>query len=664
MSTNYTQDNLGLTVTSPLGANDLLLRSLNGEDRISGLFHYQLELYSQKSDLDLTAVVGKPVTAKISHPKGEYFINGVCARFVQAGTSSRFTTYYAELRPWAYMLTLTADSQIFQEKSVTDIIKQVFDDAGFSDYKISTQGSYNPREYCVQYQETAFDFVSRLMEDEGIFYFWEHEDGKHTMVIADDPSAHKARPGADPARVKTQDSSGRFEEVVTHVALEQQVTVGAFAMTDYNFEQPSTALEATVTGEDAKLEVFEYPGGYIVKGDGEARVKKRIEEHELPAKLIRGQSYCRSFISGSKMSLEEHVRSDLNGDYVLSYVSHQANTTRYQNTFEAFPADVPYRPARITRKPVIVGAQTAVVVGKSGEEIFTDKYGRIKVKFHWDRKGKPDETASCFIRVAHGWAGKGWGAFYLPRIGQEVIVSFLDGDPDRPIITGSVYNAEQTVPYALPDNATKSTVKSEISKGGGGFNEFRFEDKKDSEEIFMHAQKDYKVTIKNDAVWEILNDETVTIKNQRKVEIQEADDLLTVTKGNRKVEVSKGNDDLKVKGTRVVDVTDKEDHKNKADFAHDVGGNYTLKVKGNLTIEATGKISIVSTGAMGIESKQDIAMKAGMNLKAKAGMNMKLEGGINVDVKGGVGFKAKGGAMAEVQGGGMLTLKGGLVKIN
>lgn len=663
MSSNYTQDNLGLTVVSPLDP-DLLLRSMHGEDRISGLFHYHLELYSQKSDLDMTAMVGESVTAKIAYPDGEYCINGIVARFVQAGTSLRFTTYYAELRPWLWMLSMSVDSQIFQEKSVTDIIKQVFDDAGFSDYKISTQGTYNPREYCVQYQESAFDFVSRLMEDEGIFYFFEHEEGKHTMVIADDPSAHKAREGATAAKVAVQENASEFDALVTHISLEQQVTVGAYAMTDYDFEKPTGDLKVSVTGEEAKREVFEYPGGYIVKGDGEGYAKVRIESHELPAKLVRGQSGVRHFLSGYKISVEEHVRSDINGDYVLSYVSHQANTTRYQNTFEGFPSDVPFRPQQLTRKPVIVGAQTAVVVGKSGEEIFTDEYGRIKVKFHWDRKGKSDETASCFIRVAHGWAGKGWGAFYLPRIGQEVIVSFLEGDPDRPIVTGSVYNAEQTVPYALPDNATKSTLKSESSKGGGGNNEFRFEDKKDEEEIYMHAQKDYNVKVENDATWEILNDETVTIKNQRKVTIEEADDLLTVSKGNQTIEVSKGNQETKVKGTRKVDVTDNEDHVNAADFTHEVKGNYTLKVTGNLKIEATGKIDIVSTGAMKIESKQAMDVKAGMDLKAKAGMNMKLEGGINLEAKGGVGFKAKGGAMAEVQGGGMLTLKGGLVKIN
>ncbi len=663
MSTEFKQDNFTLKVATPLDP-DLLLHALHGEDRVSGLFHYQLELYSTKSDLDMTAMVGESVTAKIIDGETEYCINGVVARFVQAGTNLRFTTYFAELRPWLWMLTMSVDSQIFQEKSVTDIIKQVFDDAGFSDYKISTQGTYNPREYCVQYQESIFDFVSRLMEEEGIFYFFEHEDGKHTMVIADDPSAHKAREGAKPAKVAREFGVADVHENITHLSMEQQVTVGAYAMTDYDFEKPTGDLKVSVTGEEAKREVFEYPGGYIVKGDGEGYAKVRIEAHELPAKLVRGQSGCRSFLSGYKVSVEEHVRSDMNGDYVLSYVSHQVNAHRYQNTFEGFPADVPFRPQQLTRKPVIVGAQTAVVVGKSGEEIFTDKYGRIKVKFHWDRKGKPDETASCFIRVAHGWAGKGWGAFYLPRIGQEVIVSFLDGDPDRPIVTGSVYNAEQTVPYTLPDDATKSTLKSESSKGGGGNNEFRFEDKKDSEEIYMHAQKDYNVKIENDATWEILNDETVTIKNQRKVTIEEADELLTVSKGNRKVEISKGNDDLKVKGTRKVDVTDNETHANKGDFTHEVKGNYTLKVTGNLKIEATGKIDIVSTGAMKVESKQAMDLKAGMDLKAKAGMNMKLEGGINFDAKGGVGFKAKGGAMAEVQGGGMLTLKGGLVKIN
>ncbi|MCA9561441.1 MAG: type VI secretion system tip protein VgrG [Myxococcales bacterium] len=663
MTTNFTQQNVSLTLQTPLAENELLLRSLHGEDRISGLFHYQLELVSEKADVDMAAIVGQPMTACVAHDSGKYAFNGIVSRFVQAGTNKRFTTYYAELRPWLWMLTLVTDSQIYQEMSVLDIIEKVFGDHGFSDYSIKAQGSYNPREYCVQFQETCFDFVSRLMEDEGLFYFFEHEEGKHTLVIADDASAHQPREDQGPGRVKTQDSTSPGEDIITHLALEQQVTVGGYAMTDYNFERPATDLGVNVAGEAAEREIFEYPGGFGVKGDGESRVKVRIEAQELPAKLVRGQSHCRGFLSGYKMEVEEHLRDDLNGEYVLRWVSHQVSKNRYSNTFEAFPADVPFRPQQLTRKPMMVGAQTAVVVGKSGEEIFTDKYGRIKVQFFWDRYGKKDDKASCWIRVAQGWAGKGWGAWYLPRIGQEVVVSFLDGDIDRPLVTGSVYNAEQTVPYSLPGDATKSTLKSESSKGGGGNNEIRFEDKKDSEEIYIHAQKDMNTVIENDMTRKVLNTETITVKSDRTRIVEEGNETLTIEKGNRDVKVAKGNETYHVEGTRDVSVKGDETHTNDGNFTHEVKGNYVLKVKGDITIEASGKISMKSGAAF--------AMKAGSSMKAEAAQAVQVKGGTDVKIEGGVGFSAKGGAKAEVKspmttvaGDGMLTLKGGMVKIN
>ena len=328
MSSNYTQDNLGLTVDSPLGPDALLLRALSGEDRISGLFYYRLELVSEKPDLDMTSIVGELVTAVIHDGENKFHINGVVARFVQAGTSQRFTTYYAELRPWLWMLTMSHDSRIFQEQSVTDIITAIFDDNGFADYTLSTQGTYNPLEFCVQYQESCFDFVSRLMEDNGIFYYFEHEDGKHTMVLADDKSVHLAREGAVAARVKSQDSAGSYDDIITHLALEEQVVVGGYAMTDFDFEQPTGDLKVSVKGEIPTGEIYEYPGGYTQKGDGESLVKVRLESYEAGKKLVRGQSNCRSFISGYKVTVEEHLRADLNGDYVLSWVSHTPRRQR------------------------------------------------------------------------------------------------------------------------------------------------------------------------------------------------------------------------------------------------------------------------------------------------------------------------------------------------
>jgi type VI secretion system secreted protein VgrG len=375
---------------------------------------------------------------------------------------------------------------------------------------------------------------------------------------------------------------------------------------------------------------------------------------------------------------------------VLLRVTHSAQWDDYSNSFEALPADVPFRPLRTTRKPVIPSTQTALVVGQAGEEIWVDKYGRVKVQFHWDQKGKSNEESSCWIRVAHGWAGKGWGQIFIPRIGQEVVVSFLEGDPDRPLITGSVYNAEQTVPYALSDNGTKSTIKSNSSKGGSGFNEFRFEDKKDSEEVYFHAQKDHNLVIENNRTKEVKNDETNTIKNNRTTTIQEKNDTLTVAKGNRSVTVSEGNESLTVekgtrtiavntgdethtvKGKRTLSVTGDESHTNDAKFTHTVTGDYALTISGKLTIKVTGDISIKSDGGVTVEAGMALTNKAGTDLTNQAGTSLTNKSGTELSNKAGtnltneasITMTNKASASQTVDGGGMLTVKGGLVKIN
>ncbi len=671
---NYTQ-HAGLKVSTPLGDDKLILRGLHGEDRLSGLFHYQLELLSEESDLDFSAIVGEPVTVTIASGDTEYKINGICSRFVQAGSGPRFTTYYAELRPWFWLTTMMVDSKIFQEKSVTDIIDEVLKAKGFSDFEIKCEGSYEPRVYCVQYNESVFNFLSRLMEDEGIYYFFTHEDGKHTMVIADSASAHEEREGQAPGRVKSQESTGDTEDIITSFAVEEQVTATAYAMTDYNFEQPTGDLAVNVQGDSADREIYEYPGGYAEKSPGETRVKVRLEEQEAAAKVVKGQSHCRGFLSGYKIKVEEHVREDLNGDYVLKWVSHIANFRNYTNTFEAIPADVPFRAPRMSRKPRIYGSQTAVVVGKSGEEIYTDEYGRIKVQFHWDRDGADDEKSSCWCRVSQYWAGKGFGAWFLPRIGQEVVVSFLEGDPDRPLVTGSVYNAEQTVPYALPDDMTKSTTKTQSSKEkADGYNEIRFEDLKDSEEIYMHAEKDMNIDIKNCHTRNVAGAETITIgwKDEngdhqgggRTVLIKEGDETFTVEKGNRALEVTEGDETYTIGGKRTVKVSGDEDRTNEGNYDMKVSGNYTLKVDGDITIEAGGAVSVKSGTSFAVESGTDMSVKAGTSLASESGTSYEIKAGTTFSNKASVTSEIKASATMTVDGGGMLTLKGGLVQIN
>lgn len=614
MSSTYIQKTLRLTVTTPLGENKLLLKAINGEEQISGLFHFQLEMVSEDQKLDFSGIVGKNVTVTLLLNDGtKRYINGIVGRFKQENSNVRLTTYYADLYPWFWLLTKTRDCRIFQNKSVPQIIKSVFDDLEFKDYRDGLKNTYPSLDYCVQYDESAFDFVSRLMEDAGIFYFFEHEEGKHTLVLADDADAHKTCPGLKEARYMQSSVQHTDDHAITRCSIEEQVVTGKFALDDFNFETPSTDLIIEASGDGGQMRIYEYPGGFLKKGDGETRAKLRLEACEQPAKTLRGEGYVRAFIAGFKFDLKNHYRADANQAYVLRSVSIAATQESYTNSFEAFPASVPFRPQRVTPKPLIVGTQTAIVVGKSGEEIWTDKYGRIKVQFHWDQQGKNDENSSCWIRVNYGWAGKQWGSIFLPRIGQEVIVSYLEGDPDRPLVTGAVYNAQQVVPYTLPADQTKSTIKSNTSKGGQGFNEIRFEDKKDSEEMYFHAQKDQLIKVLN----------------------------------NRTKEVDK-NEKNTIKGTRDQTVTGNETHTDEANFTHKVTGNYELKVTGNLTIDVTGSVTVKSAQSMSHETQMSMTNKAGMSLTNEAQL----------------AITNKGQASNTVESSGITTVKGALVKVN
>jgi type VI secretion system secreted protein VgrG len=659
----YTQTGYTFTITTPLGEDMLLLQSFEGVEQISGLFEFRVEMESEHGDLDFSQVVGEGVTIAGADKDGnKRYFNGIVARMVQSGLA-----YHFDVRPKLWTLTLASDNRIFQAKSVPDIVKQVLQEQGVTDVKDALTGTYDPRDYCVQYRETCFDFVSRLMEEEGIFYFFEHQDGKHTLVLADDASAFAACPNLASVPFKPESARAWEEQdLVIALNLEQNVVSGKYQTDDFNFETPTTQLLSTTTGTGSTCQIYEYPGLYQNKDAGDAYGKKRLDGLEVPTRLVAGESTCRAFATGYSFSLTGHLRSDANDTYVLRRIAHSGGRRHYRNSFMAFPSSATFRPPRLTPKPRIAGTQTALVVGKSGEEIWTDQYGRIKVQFHWDQLGQSDENSSCWIRVAQSWAGKNWGAMFLPRIGQEVVVSFLEGDPDRPLVTGSVYNGQQPVPYTLPDEQTKSTVKSSSSKGGNGFNEIRFEDKADSEELYIHAQKDMKI--------DVLNDQTTTVTNNRTVTVQEKDDSLTVSKGNRSVTVSQGNETLtisqgdrtvavgqgkethSVQSTREVTVTGNETHTNKADFTQNVSGNYTLKVTGTLTIQATGDLTLKTDGSLTIQSGTSLTVKSGTDFSGSAGTGLSLSGGTTMEIKG--------SASGTVDGGGMLTVKGGMVKIN
>jgi type VI secretion system secreted protein VgrG len=384
----------------------------------------------------------------------------------------------------------------------------------------------------------------------------------------------------------------------------------------------------------------------------------RLQEFAAPTSVLVGGSPIRHLRPGAKITLTKHPTAALNADWSIRSVAHSAARNSYENSFACFPATITWRPPRRTPKPRIPGTQTAIVTGKAGEEIWTDQYGRIKVQFHWDQLGKNDENSSCWIRVAQSWAGKGWGAWTLPRIGQEVVVSFLEGDPDRPLVTGCVYNGDFPVPYALPDEQTKTTLKTNSSKGGNGSNEIRFEDKAGSEEIFVHAQKDMNITVENARTATINTaDDTLTVaKGNRSVTVSEGNDTLAISKGNRTYSVDTGNETSQIKGTRDMTVTGAETHTNKANYTWNISGNLTIKVDGSLSIEATGSGVLKSSADLTVQSGTGMVVKAGTSLAGSSGTGLTLQAGTTLE--------AKASASGTIDGGGMLAVKGGVVQIN
>jgi type VI secretion system secreted protein VgrG len=600
MVTSYGQGELQLAISTALGDDVVLLSSVTGSEGISEPFFFELGLLSEKNDLDFDTVLWKGASIKVARPggSGDRYFHGVITRFVQIGSDARFTHYRAELRPWFWLLHHTSDCRIFQNKSVPDILSDVFKELGFSDFRLSLKASYEPREYCVQYRESYFDFASRLMESEGIFYFFEHTDNAHTLVLADDRDAHQSCDAGSKLEYRGRRSAFASVDDILDCEVEGTVTASKYNTDDYNFETPEADLLVSDGDGTLSKTIYEYPGDYAKKARGSARARVRLQELEQPKRRLTGSTATYSFTSGYKFTLSRYPRDDANGDYVLRSVAHSATQNGYSNTFDAFPLDLPFRPPRLTPKPRIPGTQTAMVVGKQGEEIWTDKYGRVKLKFHWDQDSAEDENSSCWIRVSQEWAGKQWGAMHIPRIGQEVIVSFLEGDPDRPIVTGRVYNAERMPPYPLPDKATISGYKSNSSKGGGGFNEIHFEDKKGDELMFIHAEKDQEIRVSNDR--------SETIGGDRSLDIT----------GKQVVTIGK---------TLSLTVTDAVTETFKSSYSQAVTDDSTVKAK-SVLIEATEKITIQVGGS-------SITLESG-SVKIDSGGTIDVEAGAIASVKG------------------------------
>jgi type VI secretion system secreted protein VgrG len=592
-------------------------------------FEAELDVASAKRSGDLAKLLGTSVTVVIRLPGGgSRYFNGVVARANYSGMTSGAYRYRLELRPWIWLLSRVRDCAIYQNLSAWQIMTQIFRQAGFTfEDKRQSQSGDVVLDYCVQFEETQFDFVTRLMEKYGIYYFSTHEDGHHKLVFADDPNSHTSIGKAIPYRFE-QAEVRRVEDHVWEWSVDLALQSGKVTHRDYNFLTPSLSLEAkSVAASGAptdSYEAYDYPGQYGTADDGQKVATVRMQSIAARNEVLRGTTNARGMVTGGKFTLSENPDAAQNREYLvvattMTYTLSEGRADQrgdaldqFETSLVAIPGTTPYRLEQLTPWPRMRGPQTARVVGKSGDEITTDAYGRIKVQFFWDRLGKSDENSSCWIRVSQTWAGLGWGGMVIPRIGQEVIVDYLDGNPDRPIVTGCVYNATNTVPYALDANKTRSTFKTNSSSGGGGFNELRFEDKKGEEEVFFQAQKDYNVVVLNNETVKITQDFTTTVdKGNRATTVSTGNDTLTVSKGDRSVTVSQGNESLTVsQGNRSVTVSQGND-------SHTVStGNRSATIsQGNDSVTVSlGNHSIeVDVGSSTITAKQSITLQVGAN---------------------------------------------------
>lgn len=704
----YTQDNLEFQVSTPLGKDKVLFYRMEGREALGQPFEYRLEVLSEDAEIKLEDLIGKPISVKVTLPEeATRYFHGIAVEFGHAGAVGKLELYEIILKPEFWLLSHTGDCRIFQEKTVPDIIKEILRDRGLTDFEDALSESYRTWDYCVQYRESDFHFLSRLMEQEGIYYYFKHEESKHTLVLSDASNSHGTMAGyATVPYYPPIDQDVRERDHLSGWIFTRKFQTDKVVLTDYDFERPKADLLSQSKAADSqtggKYEVFDYPGEYVVKSDGDTYSKVRLQERRAAVAEFKGQGNARGLSTGYLFTLEKFPRDDQNIEYLItsaSYVltSHDLQSRSRGQTEKPFaceitaiPGQTPFRPPKKTRKPTVQGPQTAVVVGKQGEEIWTDKYGRVKVQFHWDRYGESDENSSCWVRVAQVWAGKNWGAMHIPRIGQEVIVDFLEGDPDQPIITGRVYNADNMPPYVLPDNQSQSGLKSRSTKEGTGenFNELRFEDKKGEEEIYFHGEKNFNRIVENDDTLkvgfekkdkgdqtiEIHNNQTLTVGNSgsedgsqtmtiwknRTATIKEGDETLTVEKGNRTYNVKQGNESLEVgQGNRTVTVTTGND-------THTVKqGNRVVEVSmgdDTLTIKMGNQTTKLNVGKSTTDAMQAIELKVGANsIKIEqsgitiSGVMVKIQGQSQVTIEG---------PITQIKGSGMVQIQGGVVMIN
>ncbi len=678
-----TQTDRLMSITTPLppnpfGEDALILNGFSGQEGISQLFHFDLDLLGEGPVITHEAIVGQRVTVQLVL-SGEHIrvFNGYISRFVQTGSESGVHHYRAEMVPWLWFLTRTTDCRIFpvpnkdlgRQITIPDILEEIFHDLHFTDYRFheDVKPSFEPLEFCVQYRETDFNFVSRLMEQYGIFYYFEHAAGTHTLVMGNSTAVHQSVPTQTTVNF-APDSRALDDDAILELEFDKEIRAGRYAHRDFNFSmgvagrllqhQEPSIIEL---GGNANYELFDYPAEAPNRDQIQRLGGIRIQTEEAQHYLIRGRSSCRAFVSGYKFRLAENrSQSDFlpgvfNVDYLLTNVYHMASMGRtyspgagdggqeesYSNSFSCIPFTIPFRPVQQTPKPIVQGPQTALVVGKEDEEIWCDEYGRIKVQFHWDRQGQKNEFSCCWVRVSQSWAGKGWGAQFIPRVGQEVIVEFLEGDPDKPLATGCVYNAENNPPYALPTNQTVSTIKTMSSKDGGGFNELRFEDKKGKEQVMIHSQRRMDVRVRASLY------ETVGGNREERVGSEDKGDHNTHICGDIN-HVLKGGEFSTVEKKRNETVKEEVIEEYQKDLMTVVDQRATLNAK-EIVIEAEETLSLKS---------DKIIAQGASSLNLKAG-TVKIEGTQAIFLKCGSSFVTLTPSGVMIKGDSVLVNSGG-----
>jgi len=599
--------------------DELRVLRMHGEEGLSRLFEFDLELVSENPAIPFANVVGQPATLTFSTVGADRPVNGLVRRFEQGAIGRRFTRYHLRLVPGVWRLQQRVDCRIFQAKTTLEIVQEVLQAAGIpsSALRANLKASYAAREYCVQYQESDWAFICRLLEEEGIFYFFEHRPSQHILVLGDDPSAHGDIAGDATVVFREPSGFNPENEYVGTFRFAQAVHTGAAALRDYSFIRPNQSLETLDQGElDTDLEAFEYPGFYNAADQGSRLASVRRQEREAERRRAVGHSVCRRLVPGYRFTIANHARDDFNAAYLLTHLVHDAyepqaleqeapeneSETEYRNEFRCIPSSVPFRPRRTTRRPAVRGPQSAVVVGPAGEEIYTDEYGRIKVQFHWDRVGTSDEKSSCWIRVATPWAGAQWGAIQIPRIGWEVMVAFLDGDLDRPVVIASLYNANQMPPYSLPDNKTQSGIKSASSPGSEGFNEIRFEDRKGEELFHVQAEKDRTTLTKNDDSQEVGHNRTRSVGNDESISIG-ANRTVSVAKNHS--ESVGGSESLSVDKGRSRSVTDSESVSIGKDQTISIDKNQNVTVGKDQAVMVDGNRNLTVSKKHAIQVEKD-----------------------------------------------------------